>query len=408
MTVSTGSRGGNAATLRQRNSSAVLDILRRSATPLRVAEVAQLADLSRPTVETVAQGLLEQGWLQLVGPQEASGQSPAVGRPARLFALNERARHVVGVDIGAHRVTVALGDLRGAVVTSRRRSLPPEMPSSRRLATTAALVGEVLADAAVDTATVVAMTVGTPGTVPGTNDRVGLSPGIPGWASVDVRQALQDTVGCAIEVENDANLAAVGERARGVAAGCADLVFLLLGERLGAGVIANDALVRGRNGAAGELGYVPVGGTEDRDARYGPLESQVNASALVRLGEAAAREHPESALARCSPLTADGITRAATGGDAVAGTVLQRLAGMIAAGVAPTLLTLNPEKLVIGGGVSLAGEVLRGALDEAIARLVLYPPEVHLSALGDDAVVVGAVARSLERVEVEVLAHVSA
>lgn len=408
MALSTGSRGGNAATLRQRNSSAVLEIVRRSSSPLRVAEVAQLAELSRPTVETVTQGLLEQGWLRLVDPDASIRHSQSVGRPARLFAFNERARHVIGIDIGAHRVTVALSDLRGEVVASRRRSLPPEMPPARRLATTVALVSTLLAAAAVDTSTVLAMTVGTPGTVPKTNDRVGLSPGIPGWASLDVRQPLQRAVPCGVEVENDANLAAVGERARGVATGCADLVFLLLGERLGAGVIANDALVRGRNGAAGELGYVPVAGAEDRDARYGPLESQVNASALVRLGRTAALEHPTSALARTSPLTADVITRAATEGDAVATTVVRRLAAMIAEGVAPTLLTLNPDKLVIGGGISLAGEVLRQALDEAVARLVLYPPEVHLSALGDDAVVIGAVARSLERVEVEVLARVSA
>ena len=408
MRLSTGSRSGGAAALRQQNSSAVLGIVRRSPSPLRVTEVAQLAELSRPTVETVAQGLLEQGWLRLVDPETAAGQPPPVGRPARLFAFNERARHVIGIDIGAHRVTVALSDLLGGVVVARRRSLPPEMPPARRLATTAALVGTVLTDAAVDPGDVLAMTVGTPGTVPRTNDRVGLSPGIPGWASLDVRRALEQAVPCGVEVENDANLAAVGERARGIATGCADLVFLLLGERLGAGVIANDALVRGRNGAAGELGYVPVAGAEGRDPRFGPLESQVNASALVRLGEAAAREHPESALAGASPLTADAITRAATDGDEVATTVVSRLAEMIARGVAPTLLTLNPHKLVVGGGVSLAGEVLRQALDEAVSRLVLYPPEVHLSALGDDAVVTGAVARSLERVELEVLAHVSA
>lgn len=409
MGVSTGlSRGSNAATLRQRNSSAVLEIVRRAASPLRVAEVAQLADLSRPTVETVAQGLLKQGWLRVVEADGTTSSSPAIGRPARLFALNERARHVIGVDVGAHRVTVAVGDLRGDFVASGRTQLTPDMPPAERLAVTAEAVLMVTNEGRVDLSTVLAMTVGTPGTVPRTTEHIGLSPGIPGWSSVDVRQFLSETIPCEIEIENDANLAAVGERARGVAAGCSDVVFLLLGERLGAGVIANGALVRGRDGAAGEIGYVPTAGAESRDPRFGPLESRVNASALVRMGARAVQAHPDSALAAASPLTAGAITRAATDGDAVAARVVRQLASLIAEGVAPSLLTLNPEVLVVGGGVSLAGAVLRDALVEAVEELVLCPPDVRLSALGDEAVVVGAVARSLERVEADVLAHVSA
>ncbi|MEO8263120.1 MAG: ROK family protein [Pseudolysinimonas sp.] len=398
--------GGTATTLRQRNSSAVLDIVRRASTPLRVAEIAQAASLSRPTVETVAEGLLDQDWLLLADADDAG--APSVGRPARLYRFNERAGFVLGVDVGAHSVTVAIGDLRGGIVATERHRVAPELPAIERLAATSDVIAALIAHTGIARSDILAMTVGTPGTVSPATDRVGLSPGMPGWPEVDVVGALAASVDCAIELENDANLAAVGERARGIGAGCADMVFLLLGERLGAGIIANDALVRGRNGAAGELGYVPVRGARDRDPRFGPLESRVNASALVRMGLRAAAEHPDSALAASAELSAGDVTLAATRGDAYASGLVRRLARRIAHGIAPTLLTLNPELLVVGGGVSLAGEVLRSALASAITKVVLYPPEVRLSALGDEAVVLGAVTQSLERVEADVLARVSA
>ncbi len=409
MTVSTTTsatplEGGSAATLRQRNSRTVLDIVRRAPSPLRVAEIAQTAGLSRPTVETVAEGLLEQGWLQLADSDEA----PTVGRPARLYRFQERAGYVVGVDIGAHSTAVSIADLLGGVVASERRRVPPDLPAAERLALTADVIGDLIRHIGIDRARILSMTVGTPGIVSPIQHRVGLSPGMPGWRETDVISALSSTVDCAIELENDANLAAVSERARGVAAGCTDMVFLLLGERLGAGIIANDQLVRGRDGAAGELGYVPARGAKHRDPRFGPLESRVNASALVRMGEREAADHPDSALAAQGSLAAGDITMAATRGDARASAVVRRLARRIARGIAPTLLTLNPEMLVVGGGVSLAGEVLRASLAAAIEKVVLSAPQIRLSALGDEAVVLGAITQSLERVEAEVLARVSA
>lgn len=396
--------GGTATTLRQFNSSTVLDIVRRSADPLRVTEIAKTAKLSRPTVETVTEGLLEQGWLRLVDV----AATPTVGRPARLYEFNERASFVLGVDVGAHSITVALGDLRGGIVATERRRVTPDLSASERLDVTATVINTLIQKSSIKKSAILSMTVGTPGTVSPTNERVGLSPGMPGWQEIDVAKSLAHTVDCAIDLENDANLAAVGERAQGVAVGCTDMIFLLLGERLGAGIIANDQLLRGRNGAAGELGYVPMPDANDRDPRYGPLESLVNASALVRLGKQSAAAHPTGALANLDELTARSVTVAATQGDAEASSIVRRLAETLAIGVAPSLLTLNPDMLVVGGGVSLAGEVLRQALVDAIGQVVLYPPEVRLSALGDEAVVVGAVTRSLERVETEVLARVSA
>jgi predicted NBD/HSP70 family sugar kinase len=397
---------GSAAALRQRNSSRVLEVIRSSAIPLRVAEIATATGLSRPTVETVSEGLLEQDWLTIADPAPSAG--PSVGRPARLYRFNDRAAYVMGVDIGAHTVSVALGDLSGNFVVTAKTRVQPDMAAEGRLSLAADAIGTLLRNEGVDAGDVLALTVGTPGTVSPLSPVVGISPGLPGWAHVDVRSALAEVIDCEVALENDANLAVVGERTRGVAAGAADVIFLLLGERLGAGVIANGDLIRGRDGAAGEVGYVPVPGAPEHDPRYGPLEAQVNASALVQRGRTAAAAHPESSLNQAQVLTAETITKEASLGDAVAIEVIEHLASDIARGIAPSILTLNPEVLVIGGGISRGGEVLRASIEDAIAEAVLYVPRVVISALGDEAVLVGAVAKALERVEVEVLARVSA
>jgi predicted NBD/HSP70 family sugar kinase len=403
------SSSGNSAVLRQRNSATVLDVVKRADRPVRVADIARATGLSRPTIETVAEGLLAQGWLTV----HDSDEGPRPGRPARRFAFNATAGLVIGLDIGAHSVAAVIADLAGTVVVSSRKPVASATPGHERLRITEGVVRDLLRQSAVEPDRVLSLTVGTPGTIAPDSGRVGKSPSMPGWAGTNLIDPLHRLLGCPIMLENDANLAAVGERARGVAAGCDDLLFLLLGERLGAGVIANGQLVRGQDGAAGELGYVGARGTGDRPAEYGPLESLVNAEAIVALGRREVEAAPTGELARLAQergdrLTAATISQAAELGDAAAVRVLARTAKTLARGIAPALLTLNPQLLVIGGGISRAGEVLRQQLSDEVAGLVLCPPEVRISALGDEAVLAGAVNQSVDLVQHTVLARVSA
>ena len=402
---------GSSAVLRQLNSSTVLDVLKRSAEALRVAEIVEVTGLSRPTVETVAEGLLEQGWVTVDDPDREGGGR--LGRPARRYGFNSRAGFVVGFDIGAHTVAVCIADLRGDSLGSVRRRVSPDLSARRRLGVAANALADLLRQTRIESSRVLAVTVGTPGTVSPRERRIGKSPGMPGWAEIDLIAALRERTGFDVELENDANLAAVGERARGVAQGCDDMLFLLLGERLGAGVIANGSLVRGRDGAAGEMGYVPAAAARNRAAELGPLESLVNATALVELGRRALAKTDTSRLADLCDgnpdrLTAEAITVAATEGDAVATGVLRGQARALARGIAPALLTLNSDLLVAGGGLSRGGGLLRELVAAQIRDLLLYPPEVRISALGDEAVLAGAIETSIERVELNVLSKVSA
>ncbi|MFC4565721.1 ROK family protein [Nocardiopsis mangrovi] len=404
---------GSMTGVRKFNTATVLSALRAADRPLRVLDLMEVTGLSRPTVETLAESLSEQGWAAGAEGVPLTGR-PSPGRPARTYAFNARAGWVLGIDIGAHKVSACRADLRGRQLASARRSVSPDTPADQRLEEARTAVGDVLRGAA--SAPVLAACLATPGVVDPRRGRVLLAPALPGWDAVDFGAWARDFLDCPLDIDNDANLAAVAEQAVGVARDRSDVVFVLLGERLGTGITTGGRLLRGRDGAAGEIGYVRYGGPEPPPAGYGPLESHVNAHAIVRMAEeelARPGGSADSPLRRAFaageedarlPALADG----ARAGDPAALRVLDRLCGRLAEVVAPLLLALNPELLVLGGGVSSMGDVLRAPLAEALAGSVLFPPELELSALGDRAVVTGAVHAALTRFEETTMADILA
>lgn len=380
--LASGLASGSAPSLRQRNSRAVLEALYRhsqglpSRRPtLRVVEIMEMTGLSRPTVETVTEGLLEQGWLSLGDPADGGGR---LGRPARTYSFHARAGYVVGVDVGAHAVAVSVADLLGEQVALTRTQVSPTTSAGDRFATLEKALTTSLATAGLRPHEPLALTAGTPGILDPARQRVLTSPGLAGWEDFDLLSALKSLVDCDVELENDANLAAIAERGTGHDAPD-HLLFLLLGERLGAGVIANGQLVRGHNGASGELWYVrSSAGTSAADAEQAPAHQGRSLGAVV------------NAPALSSTRTVQGI------------------AHELALGISPALLTLNPEILVLGGDMAEAGPLLREALTTELQETLLYPPRVQLSRLGLDTILAGAIAQARSRVERDVLARVVA
>ena len=413
MAVSTSSAqlpsGGSGASLRQRNSCAVLRALYRAADPLRVTEIGAVTGLSRPTVETLSEGLLEQGWLSLSDPAEGGGR---LGRPARTYQFNARAGFLLGADVGAHTLTVCISDLRGIVLATDREKVTTTTSASDRFRVLRQSITAALRSAGIGAADPLACTIGTPGILDRQRRHVVKSPGLVGWSNFDLLESLRDVIDCDVELENDANLAALAERdlTQGPSE---DLLYLLLGERMGAGVIANGQLVRGHHGASGEVGYGAVRGGGAHDAGYGPLEAAVNAPALVEAGRQAVAQHPESRLGAAYAdgavlVTAEIITQAAGTGDVAAIAAVRRISRTLVTGIAPALLVLNPATVVVGGGMSLAGPVLQEALEVEFEEHLLFPPDVRLSALGDKAVVTGALVQARSRVEQEIFTQVVA
>ncbi|HWT26277.1 MAG TPA: ROK family transcriptional regulator, partial [Solirubrobacteraceae bacterium] len=239
--------------LRRLNAARVLDVLRTSG-PVRVSDLVEATGLSRPTVDAVADDLVRLGWVETLEDDPAA--APKRGRPARRVAFRADAGYVLGVDIGEHTVRAAVADLRGAVVSERVRAIPPASGGRARLALVRRAIGAAVTGARIRRSALLATCVGCTGGIDADTGRVLFSSAFPGLERLNLRTEIERSVPRPVLVENDCNLAVVGERWRGVARGVDDVVCVLASERMGAGIVVSGQLVRGHAGVAGEMPFL--------------------------------------------------------------------------------------------------------------------------------------------------------
>jgi predicted NBD/HSP70 family sugar kinase len=374
--------------LRRVNARSVLGIIRGTDVATGTELMARTG-LSRASVIAVCEDLVGRGWIrELTARDEASG-GPRKGRPARRFELNANAGFVLGLDLGAATTTAAVADLRGTVVgRSSERFRAADIPAAERIAVVDRACRQALAAAGTGPETVLAVGAGIAAPV----DRGGkVLPAQPFWSLFDVglRAALQDLHGWTVLLENDANLAALGERWRGSGAGVDDLVVLLAGERLGAGVLESGRLLHGSRGAAGEMGYLElVQGVGSTDG-IASLARQWSAAdgGPTGGGEPGSRR----------------VFQDAAAGDPAALAILDRIADRMARVIASVASFINPEQVVIGGAVADSAGALLPGITALLPRYTATPPRVTVSPLGDVIVTMGAIRHALDYVEANAL-----
>jgi predicted NBD/HSP70 family sugar kinase len=266
----------------------------------------------------------------------------------------------------------------------------------------ARLARAVAAEAGLDWSQVVHTVIGSPGvTDPGTH-RVRYAVNLPGWGRSGLFDRLRAELGTGLDVMNDANLAALGEYALGAGQGAGLFAYLWVGTGLGAGVVVDGKLFRGGHGAAGEIGYLPMfplperadssapwPGASEPSGRGGPMEDAVSADAVVALARS-------MGMPEADARTAKDVFAAARAADPTALRVVEREAGRLAHAVAALAAVLDPELVVLGGGIGRNGDLLLGPLRACLRELTPLRPRVVGSALGDDAVLLGAVARAAQ------------
>jgi predicted NBD/HSP70 family sugar kinase len=394
--------------LRRMTASAVLDALRAGG-PMTGSDLIDATGLARPTVHVVCNDLIRLGWIRETESRRPQGDSRR-GRPARCYEFQSRAGLVMGID-ATDRVTVRLADLRGDRVAEAGEALAHvSVLASERLAAVHRAIDSVLAAAAVDPTHVLAVVVGVPTPVDAGGRPVGREAYLPGLPGRNLRPEVGGRWGWPVLVENDANLAALGERWRGVAAGIDDLVVMVADERLGSGLFLGGRPIRGHAGGAGELRFLEL--IERVGSTYGiawlvrTMGAEVVAELSLRT-PAGGRGRLLWALADGDPARVRTATvlEAARGGDEVALEIVDRVADRMAHAVAALAGMLDPELVVISGAVADDGDLF---LDRIRRRLVPdlidSPPRVAMSTLGDQAVVVGAVRMALDHVEANLFA----
>jgi len=386
--------------LRRLNAVAVLNVLRRSG-PVTATDLMDATGLSRPTVHTVCDQLIELGWVTELDGRRPLNKS-GTGRPARCYELNAAAGYVVGMDLGANKVTAVLADLRGDPLTEITREFSGEHAhATERISTARRVITLLLGSAGVAPTRLLAVAIGVAAPVDEQGRVIAKESYLPGMATTDVRGRIGRGTPWAVSLENDANLAVLGERWRGVAAESENVVLLLAGERLGAGLFLGGHLLRGARGGAGELEFLKLVDDVGNTDAIGGIARALGREAVRDAEERSYR--PGSLLALCGGdperVEAETVFQAARAEDPMARDIVVRIADRMARVIAIFGTLLNPDMVVIGGAVAGAADLV---LDPIIARLPDYtsaPPAVAATSLGDHGVVTGAVRRALNHVE---------
>jgi predicted NBD/HSP70 family sugar kinase len=346
--------------LKRINEREVLETIRDGA-PISRAEISRRAGISKPTVSLALQSLLDAG---LVREAERGPDGPGYG--AVYFEPVAEAALVLGLDLGARFIRGAVCDLAGAV--RARQDVELSAADVETALTAARELREGLADAGAPVDGVVA---GVPGVPERDSGVLHLAENVAGLEGREFGAELERALGLPVTLENDINLAALGEQWQGVARGVDDFVFLSVGTGMGAGLVLGGELHRGRHGAAGEIDFA-LAAFDDVDA------AAPEVSALAGGGDPRA------------------IFGAAREGDEKAHAVVAEVARRIALQIAPIAAVADVELVVLGGGIGANGDLLLDPVGHQLAEWLPFPPRLEVSTLGDAAVLTGALAVGLQ------------
>ncbi|MEV7189086.1 ROK family transcriptional regulator [Kitasatospora sp. NPDC093102] len=371
----------NRQRLRSNNEWLLLERLRTGG-PLSRAQLARDTGLSKPTV-SIALAALERAGLA----REAGRFAPERGRTAVLYERDPTAGRVLGIDIGRAWLRVALTDLAGRVLA--RADVPNRGSSADAVADeVVAAARGATAEAGVPESAINRTVIGTPGVWDEQCRSVRYANQLPGWNEPGLFDRIAEGLGTRITVANDANLAALGEYTFGSGAGSRVFAYLLIGTGLGVGVVREGDLLAGTHGSAGEIGFLPLPGRPGET-----LEEATSAEAVVRTARR---------LGMRGQLTARKVFDAARAGDEAAVATVHHEAEQLAYAVAVVSAVLDPDLVVLGGGLGQSADLLLGPLEEALHRLVPIRPRLAPSRLQEEAVLYGAVATALDLARPEI------
>jgi glucokinase-like ROK family protein len=386
------------ALVRELNLSTVLRLVHSEA-PLSRAQLAVLTGLNKSTVSSLVEELLAR---QLV--RETGINSVGAGRPATLLEMNPKAGMIVGVELGVDFVSIVLTDFGANILWRKQVPADPTESQDKTLDQTQALIEEAIAFSQEVGSQILGLSFAIPGTVDLDNGDLIFAPNL-NWHNVPLRRRFSQSTGLKVFIENDANAAAIAEHLFGAAQLLRDFVFVFIGVGLGGGLFLNGQLYRGKGGYAGEIGHTHIMAEPfNMPCHCGNLgcwETYANQDALIRRVQARMDGQTGSLIQGLmdkenAPLSLSIIKRAADAGDGDAVASLNEVGVAIGSGCAGLVNIFNPEKIILGGPISMAGDYLLPAIKQSVNQRSIpenvVQTEVSLSAFGSDASLIGAAA----------------
>ncbi|GHG45970.1 ROK family transcriptional regulator [Streptomyces griseocarneus] len=371
---------GSQSSLHRANLERVVRAVRMAGS-LTQAEIARATGLSAATVSNIVRELKDGGTVEVT--PTSSG-----GRRARSVSLSGDAGIVVGVDFGHTHLRVAIGNLAHRVLAEEAEPLDVDASAAQGLARAEHLVKSLIAAAGISPDKIVGVGLGVPGPIDVESGVLGSTAILPGWAGTNPRDDLAARLGVPVHVDNDANLGALGELVWGAGRGAADLAYIKVASGVGAGLVINGQIYRGPGGTAGEIGHITLdeSGPVCRCGNRGCLETFTAARYVLPLLHSA--HGADLTMARMVQLAHDG--------DPGCRRVIADVGRYIGSGVANLCNLLNPSRVVLGGDLAEAGDLVLATIRESVSRYAIPSAarqlEVVPGALGGRSEVLGALA----------------
>lgn len=386
---------GSPASLRQANQRRVVAAVRQAGA-LTQAEIARRTGLSPATVSNVVRHLTGTGLLDVTVSEPGRRRTSTV-------RINRAAGVAIGVDFGHRHLRVAIGDLSYDVLAEESRPLPSDHTATDGIALAAELVDQLLVRVGCDRDRVIGVGLGLPAPIDRVTGHVGSASILPGWVGIPAADALGSRLGLPTLVDNDANLGALGEVIWGAGSGCTDLAYIKVSTGIGAGLLIDGHIHRGASGTAGEIGHTTIDehGRVCQCGNRGCLETLAAGPFIVEMLRPSLGA--DLTLARAVELACQG--------DAGCRRVIADAGRHIGVAVANLCNLINPERVVVGGDVAAAGELLLAPLREIVSRQAIPSAAADVTIvsgqLGDRAEVLGALALALRESQALGLADVS-
>lgn len=386
------------AFVRETNLSYVLRLIHNQA-PLSRAQLAAITGLNKSTISSLIDELIERGLVH-----ETGSNTGGTGRPATLLEVNPQAGCVIGVELGVDFVSVAMTDILGNILWRKREDIAPPDNSEKVIDQTLLIVKEAIATGKRKNYKFLGIGLTTPGTVNINKGTLIFAPNLH-WHNIPFVQIFSEQTKLRVFVENDANAAAIGEHLFGTARQTRDFLFVFAGVGIGGGLFLDGKLYRGKNGYAGEIGHSPIMAEPSQNVCHcgnrGCWETYANQYSIIQRIQARLEVKRSSIIPRLmaeqnAPLSIPLIKQAADAGDREAIDSFHEAGRAMGQGLAGLINIFNPEKIIIGGPLSIAGEYMLPAIKQTVSQHAMPgiepQTEISLSPFGPDASLIGAVA----------------
>ena len=389
-------RTGDQGLVREINLSLIMNHLRTNA-PISRAALAETTGLNKTTVSSLINELIERQFVQEIGLA-----SPSSGRPATLLKLNPTAGFIVSCEIGTFFILVICTDFSPKVIWRHQEPFDLKLGQQAIIERMLAILNQAIEAGCSACGPLLGITIGIPGLVDQSTGTLLFAPNL-GWKDLPVRAILQESFKVPLFVDNEANIAALGEHYFGAAEGYDEVLYISAGVGLGGGIVHNGHVFSGVTGVGAEFGHMTLDpdGEICKCGNQGCWETQVSQQALFRhiwrrIDQGEVSRLSEMVGCRRDSLTVPLIVEAVRAGDAVAMAALEIIGRHLGIGIASLVNALNPELVVFGGILSVAGEFLMPVIEKEVEQRTLKwnrgAMRLVLAKHGSNACVMGGVA----------------